>query len=106
MADHLQGGPGNHLGTTGTTPYLRCQRCGQPLYPLGSCATLAKQISLKADDGLRALDRMRLAIPSSIPAALQESRLDGAILARRLACHAGTCPTLPKTTSNEGNSAK
>lgn len=94
------------------TDLLPCQRCGQPVYPLGDLAALARQISNRAGEGLQALDRMRLAIPSTVGAALQEARLDGAILDRRISCHAGTClkaplqgplvtPNSPSTTAPE-----
>lgn len=70
---------------------LTCQRCGQDLHPLADLSALARQLSARAAEARRSLDGMRLALPAIVPAALTEARLDAAILARRLDCHAGTC---------------
>ncbi len=68
-----------------------CPRCGSDLHPLADLVKLAKQTSARAAHGLEALENRRLAVPSAVPVALQECRLDCRILAERLACHAGTC---------------
>ena len=68
-----------------------CPRCGAEVHPLGDCIALALRLGDRAAEARRALDNMRLALPSAIGTALTECRLDLPILARWLACHAGTC---------------
>lgn len=71
-----------------------CPRCGAALHPLADLANLALQLRQTAAAARRDLDRMRLAFPSTVGAALAEIRLDAPILARRIACHAGACSAL------------
>ncbi len=68
-----------------------CPRCGAELHPLADLVKLARQTSARAAHGLEALQNRRLAVPSAVPVALQEAKLDCRILAERLACHAETC---------------
>ncbi len=73
------------------SPGAICPLCGTPLHPLADLVTLARQASARAAHGLEALENRRLAVPSAVPVALQEAKLDCRILAERLACQAGTC---------------
>ncbi len=68
-----------------------CPRCGAVLHPLADLVKLARQTSARAAHGLEALENRRLAVPSAVPVALQETQRGCRILAERLACHAGTC---------------
>jgi len=76
---------------------LSCPRCGAQLSTLADCVEIALRLADRATEARVALDRMRLALPSSVGACITETRLDAATLARRLLCHAGTCTPTTKS---------
>ena len=68
-----------------------CPRCASERHTMASCIEVLRQTSARSAHALEALQNRRLAVPSAVPVALQEAKLDCRIVAERLACIAGTC---------------
>jgi hypothetical protein len=71
----------------------RCFRCGSPLPGVGELAAVAERVEGEAARARGALESMKLAVPTALPAALRELGTLAPVLSGALACLSGRCRT-------------
>ena len=67
----------------------RCLTCGQELPSLAAIAISLQVDAQTLQEAARALETMRLALPSVVPSIVRGTAVRWPVLASALACHAG-----------------